>query len=197
MKKEKFLAELRSKLKGLPKDDLESRLSFYEEAINDRMSCGKSEEEAVADLGSVDQIVEEIAEQTPYFTLVKEKSKLHKKLSVATVLLLILGFPLWFPLAITCLVLLLVLYAVIWVLVLVPAIACASSFGYGIIAAVGMFMNMVSGEPWLIYLGASIGSIGVGIMLIPAAIYAVIGFVKLSKLLFIRRKTKLIKREEK
>ena len=197
MKKEKFLSELRSKLKGLPKDDFESRISFYEEAINDRISCGKSEEEAVADLGSIDQIVEEIAEQTPYFTLVKEKSKLRKKLSVATILLLILGFPLWFPLVITGLVLILVLYLVIWILVLVPGIACVASFGYGVACFIAMFANMAIGDPWLLYLGVSIGSIGVGLMLIPASVYAVIGFVKLSKLIFIRRKTKLIKREEK
>jgi len=197
MKKEKFLSELRSKLKGLPKDDLESRISFYEEAINDRISCGKSEEEAVADLGSIDQIVEEIADQTPYFTLVKEKNKLRKKLSVATIILLILGFPLWFPLAITGLVLILVLYLVIWILVLVPGIACVGSLGFGVTCFIAMFANMAIGDPWILYLGASIGSIGVGLMLIPASVYAVIGFVKLSKLLFIRRKTKLIKREEK
>ena len=112
MKKEKFLSELKGKLRGLPKDDLENRLSFYEEAINDRISCGKSEELAVADLGSIDHIVEEIAAQTPYFTLVKEKSRINTKLSLTTILLLILGFPLWFPIAISLLTVLLVLYFV-------------------------------------------------------------------------------------
>lgn len=197
MKKEKFLSELRSKLKGLPKDDLESRLSFYEEAINDRISCGKSEDEAVEDLGSVDTIVEEIADQTPYFTLVKEKRRLRRKLSLATVLLLIIGFPLWFPLALVGFVLAVVLYVVLWILILMPGIASLASLGYGVICLIAMFANIVSEDPYLIYLGASIGSIGVGIMLIPAAIYSVKGFIKLTRLIFIRRKTKLIKREEK
>ena len=197
MKKEKFLSELRSKLKGLPKDDLESRLSFYEEAINDRISCGKSEEEAVEDLGSVDTIVEEIADQTPYFTLVKEKRRLRRKLSLATVLLLIIGFPLWFPIALVGFVLALVLYVVLWILILVPGIASIASLGYGVICLIAMFANIASGDPYLIYLGVGIGSIGVGIMLIPAAIYSVKGFIKLTRLIFIRRKTKLIKREEK
>ena len=197
MKKEKFLSELRNKLKGLPKDDLESRISFYEEAINDRISCGKSEEEAVADLGSVDQIIEEIAEQTPYFTLVKEKRKLKRKLTASNILLLVLGSPLWFPLAIAGFVLLLALYLVLWVLVSVPSIACVSSFVAGVVSLIAMFANMATGDPWVLYLGAGIGSIGVGLMLIPAAIYSIIGFIKLTKLIFIRRKTKLIKREEK
>ena len=197
MKKEKFLSELRNKLKGLPKDDLESRLSFYEEAINDRISCGKSEEEAVEDLGSVDTIVEEIADQTPYFTLVKEKRRLRRKLSLATVLLLIIGFPLWFPIILVGFVLAVVLYVVIWILVLVPGIASIASLGYGVVCLIAMFANIASGDPYLVYLGACIGSIGVGIMLIPAAIYSVKGFIKLTRLIFIRRKTKLIKREEK
>jgi len=197
MKKEKFLSELRRKLQGLPKDDLESRLSFYEEAINDRISCGKSEEEAVGDLGSVDLIVEEIAEDTPYFTLVKEKAKLNRKLSLATILLLIIGFPIWFPIALTVLILIFVLYLLTWVLVLVPGISCISLFGAGIVSFVAMFSSIADGEPWLVYLGSGLASIGVGLMLIPATIYAVIGFIKLTRFLFIRRKTKLIKREEK
>jgi len=197
MKKEKFLSELRNKLKGLPKDDLESRLSFYEEAINDRISCGKSEEEAVEDLGSVDTIIEEIADQTPYFTLVKEKTRLRRKLSLATVLLLLIGFPLWFPIALVGFVLAFVLYLVLWILILVPGIASIASLGYGIVCFIAMFSNIASGDPFLVYLGVGIGSIGVGIMLIPAAIYSVKGFIKLTRLIFIRRKTKLIKREEK
>lgn len=193
MKKEKFLSELKRKLKGLPKDDLENRLSFYEEAINDRISCGKSEEEAVADLGSIDHIVEEIAEQTPYFTLVKEKSKLNTKLSLTTILLLILGFPLWFPIAILLLTVLFVFYLVLWILVLIPGIVSVASFAYSIIG----FIAVVSGESFALYFGIFVGGLGLGIMLIPAAIYSVKGFLLLTKTLFIRRKTKLITKEEK
>ena len=37
MTKKQFLDELRSKLVGLPKSDVDERISFYEEMINDRM----------------------------------------------------------------------------------------------------------------------------------------------------------------
>ncbi len=54
MNKQEFLNALRSQLKGLPKDELENRISFYEEMINDRMDEGLSEEAAVADIGGED-----------------------------------------------------------------------------------------------------------------------------------------------
>ena len=191
MKKEKFLSELEKKLKGLPQDDLESRLSFYEEAIHDLISCGKSEEEAVADLGPIDKIVEEIAQQTPYFSLVKERAKLHRKLSLTTILLLILGF----PFILTGLILIAVLYFVAWVIVLIPSIISVACLGSSVVCLIAFFLSIADGNTLLINLGASFLSVGVGIMLIPAAIYSILGFIKLTKILFIRRKTKLINKE--
>ena len=193
MKKEKFLSELEKKLKGLPQDDLESRLSFYEEAINDRISCGKSEEEAVADLGPIDKIVEEIAEQTPYFTLVKERAKLRKKLSLTTILLIILGF----PFIITGLILLAVIYLVAWIIALIPSIISLSLCGASVVCLIAFFLSIADGNAFLINLGASFLSIGLGIMLIPASLYSIRGFIKFTKFLFIRRKTKLINKEGK
>ena len=193
MKKEKFLSELEKKLKGLPQDDLESRLSFYEEAINDRISCGKSEEEAVLDLGPIDKIVEEIAEQTPYFTLVKERAKLRKKLSLTTILLIILGF----PFIITGLILLAVIYLLAWIIALIPSIISLSLYGASVVCLIAFFLSIADGNALLINLGASFLSIGLGIMLIPASLYSIRGFIKFTKLLFIRRKTKLINKEGK
>ena len=45
MKKEEFLTELRSKLNGLSKKEIDERINFYSEMIDDRISEGKSEEE--------------------------------------------------------------------------------------------------------------------------------------------------------
>lgn len=42
MKKEEFLAELRSKLSGLPKEDIDNRIEFYNEMIEDRIDEGKA-----------------------------------------------------------------------------------------------------------------------------------------------------------
>ena len=197
MNKKEFFALFRQELSGLPKEDLDERAAFYDEIINDKMDEGKTEEEAIAELGSVKTIVDQIADETSLVKLVKEKYKLKRSLRGWEITMLILGFPLWFPIALVGLVLALVLYVVLWILVLVPGIASIASIGYGVICFIAMFANIASGDPYLLYLGVSIGSIGVGIMLIPAAIYSVKGFIKLTRLIFIRRKTKLIKREEK
>ena len=47
MSKQEFLAQLRKGLSGLPKEDLEERLTFYSEMIDDRIDDGMAEEEAV------------------------------------------------------------------------------------------------------------------------------------------------------
>ena len=108
MKKQEFLNELRKQLAGLPKDDLDNRINFYEEMINDRMDEGLSEEEAVADIGTVDDIVKQIASETPMLRLVAEKAKPKRTLRVWEIVLIVLGFPLWLPLLIVGLVLLFV-----------------------------------------------------------------------------------------
>ena len=53
MLKQEFLAQLRDALCGLPQCDIDERLTFYSEIIDDRMEEGLLEEEAVAAVGSV------------------------------------------------------------------------------------------------------------------------------------------------
>ena len=65
MDKALFLDELRRRLSGLPQSDLDERLLFYSEMIDDRMEDGLTEEEAVAGIGSVDEIVEQIMAEIP------------------------------------------------------------------------------------------------------------------------------------
>ena len=48
MDKHTFLTDLRGALSGLPQDDIEERVGFYGEMIDDRMEEGMSEEEAQA-----------------------------------------------------------------------------------------------------------------------------------------------------
>ena len=60
MNKQEFLTELKKALSPLSKADLEERLSFYSEMIDDRMEEGLSEEEAVAAIGSPDEIAAQI-----------------------------------------------------------------------------------------------------------------------------------------
>ena len=79
MTKKEFFVFFRQELSGLPKDDLEERVSFYEEIINDKMDEGKTEEEAIAELDSVQTIVEQIASETSLVKLVRKKVSLLQK----------------------------------------------------------------------------------------------------------------------
>ena len=194
MTKKEFLDELSDRLSGLPKDDLENRLSFYEESINDRMDDGKSEEEAIKELGTIDEIVTQVAGETSLVTLVKEKAKPKRKLSGAEIALIAIGFPLWFPLALTFLILCLVFCLVFWIFGLIPLIACVSSFLVGIAEFFSYFAILGEANS-LGVLGMAMAGIGLALMLIPAVIYSVKGTIKLVKLimtgikkLFIRRR---------
>ena len=65
MTKLQFLFALRDKLAGLPQSDIEERLRFYSEMIEDRMEEGLSEEEAVAAVGTVDEIASQATADIP------------------------------------------------------------------------------------------------------------------------------------
>ena len=73
MSKQQFLAELRTALAGLPQDDIEERLNFYGEMIDDRMEEGLTESEALEGIGSVSDIAEQTLAEIPLTKLVKER----------------------------------------------------------------------------------------------------------------------------
>ena len=105
---------LHSKLMGLPQDEVEERMSFYSEMIEDRMEEGLSEEEAVSAIGTVDKIVEEIIGEIPLSKIAKEKIKPKRRMKAWEVVLLILGSPLWLSLIIAAFAVVLAVYASLW-----------------------------------------------------------------------------------
>lgn len=117
MCKQAFLAELEARLSGLPQDDIAERLTFYSEMIDDRMEEGLSEEEAVAGIGTVDDIVSQIVAETPFARIVKEKVTPKRALQRWEIVLLALGSPLWIVIAATVLVGILTVYGVVWVFI--------------------------------------------------------------------------------
>ena len=81
MNKREFLTQLRKGLSGLPQEDMAERLTFYSEMIEDRKEEGLSEEEAVAAVGSVQEIVEHAVAETPLTKIAKEKIKPKRRMS--------------------------------------------------------------------------------------------------------------------
>ena len=148
MNKSEFLAELRSRLVGLPQNEIEERISFYSEMIDDRVEEGATEEDAVAGIGSIDEIVAQILEDVPLWSIVKEKvkkkrektEKKRRSLKAWEIVLIVLGFPVWLPLLIAAFAVILSLYLTLWALVIslwavfVSLAACGLA---GIVAGVG------------------------------------------------------------
>lgn len=196
MTKQEFLTALREKLQGLPQKDVDERISFYEEMINDRIDDGKTEEEAVADIGSVDLIVEEIARDTSLVKLVKEKITPKREIKAWEIVLLVLGFPLWFPLALTALILALVFYMLIWIFVIVlysVEIALVASAFAGLIA---FFAYLFSGAFNLVPLAITLLGAGGAALLIFACIAVTKGTLKFSKKILTKIKTSFIRKGE-
>lgn len=114
MTKLEFLAKLREKSSCLPQNDIEERLLFYSEMIDDRIEEGLSQEDAVLAVGSVDEIAKQIIADTPLANIVKEKIKPKRRLKAWEIVLIVLGAPLWLPLLIAAFAVLLSLYVSLW-----------------------------------------------------------------------------------
>ena len=119
MNKEAFLNELRSKLSGLPQEDIDERVSFYREMIEDHVEDGATEEEAVSDIGPVDEVVKTIMAEIPLTKIVKTraKNKQKKSMHVWAIILLVLGFPVWFPLLISVFAVVLSIFITVWAII--------------------------------------------------------------------------------
>ena len=63
--------------------------------VDDRIEEGLSEEDAVAQIGSVDEVVSQILSDTSIVKLVKEKISPKRKMRAWEIILLILGSPVW------------------------------------------------------------------------------------------------------
>lgn len=170
MTKAEFLNELKNRIAEYPSEETNQSVEYYSEMIDDRMEDGMSEAEAVASMGKVAEIAQQIKEELPLTTLVKYKTKEKtkgKRLPVWAIILLILGFPLWGGLGITILSVVLALYAVVWsidlaIWSLVLAFACC-----GLIGVVGFIGSLVQGAVGsaLVYLGGGLAGVGLGVFL--------------------------------
>ncbi len=165
MTKQAFLAQLRKGLSHLQQADIEERVTFYSEMIDDRMEEGLSEEDAVRAIGSVDAIISQILSDAP-----PAQKAANKKLGVLVIILLVLGCPVWLSLLTAALSVIVSGYAVLWAVIVsvwavfVSLAACA--FG-GVAVGVGFAFgcNRLSG----------IAMIGAGLVCAGLAIFALIG----------------------
>ncbi len=118
MNKEEYLGQIRQRLVGLPQNDIEERLAFYDEKIDVHVKEGETEEEAILAIGTVDEVVEKTLSEIPLSKLVRQKVRPEKQMQVWKVVLLVCTFPIWLPLLIAFFALIFVLFIVLWALLI-------------------------------------------------------------------------------
>lgn len=196
MSKNEFLKELESRLNGLPSEDIKERVAFYEEMINDRLEEGKSEEEALKEIGTVDEIVEQITKETPLVKLVKERVKPKRRIQTWEIVLIAVGFPLWLPLLITAFALIMVAYILVWTLVIVTYTVELATSVAGLAAIIAGAVAFFSGAHWY-GVGLAAGGvmcIGFSILFIFACIGATKASIALTKAIILSIKKKFVSR---
>lgn len=166
MNKAEFLAEIRRKIQGLPQSDIEKFLDYYAEMIDDYTEDGHTEEEAIRELGSVEQIVEQILKETPLPRLVQEKVRPTRALRAGEIILLLLGSPLWVPMVLAVLALFFGAYVLLWAAVAVLYAIDLSAFACGAAGVFSILPFALSGNllQGIFLLGVGLIGIGVGLL---------------------------------
>ncbi len=198
MNKLKFILSLHEKLSGMPENEIEERLNFYSEMIEDRIEEGLSEEEAVADIGNIDDIADQIIADIPLTKIVKNKVKTRRKLRAWEIVLISVGSPLWLVLLIAAFAVIISVYASIWAVVvslwavdLALAICFLGGIGGLVIFSIGN--NVLIG---LALLGLGIVCAGLSMFLFYGCIYATKGTVWLLKKFILGLKNCFRRKEE-
>ena len=197
MNKETFLNQLREKISYLPQNEVDERILFYEEMIDDRIEEGMTEEDAVAAVGSVDSISKHVMSETPLSKLVIDKVKPDRSLRGWEIALLIIGAPLWIPLVIAAFSILLSVYIVLWSIVIV-IYAADLSFAVGAVCAVPTFFYYFisgNGAGGLFMIGACLILIGLTILTFYACVYITQGMIYISKAIALWIKSLFVRKE--
>ena len=183
MNKAEFLEELRSSLSGFPKEDVGERIAFYGEMIDDRVEEGADEDEAVAALGGVENVRDQIIADLPLSKIVKEKIKPKRRLRAWEIVLIVLGSPLWFSLLVAAIAVLFSLYVVLWSLIIslwaVELSLFAAAIGALVISAVYFSLGQI--PQGMMLSGGGLFIAGFAILMIYACVGASKSVVGLTK----------------
>ena len=76
MTKQEFLKKIEKGIKSLPQKEINKHLQFYSEMIDDRIEEGQTEEEAIKDIGTVEEVAKQIINEIPLFKIIKHKLNL-------------------------------------------------------------------------------------------------------------------------
>ncbi len=177
MNKQEFLAQLRKGLSGSPQADIEERLTFYSEMIDDRIEDGLSEEEAIRQIGPIDPLIAQSAADAP-----AKKAKPKRRLRIWEILLLVLGSPVWLSLLIAAFAVVLSLYAALWAVF----VSLAGS-AVGCVAAGIVFLCCGDVLPGFAAIGAGLFCAGLSIFMFHACKAATKGGWRLARKCLVKK----------
>jgi len=165
--------------------------------IDDRVEEGLTEAEAVAELGTVEQVVSQILEETPITRLVRERVRPKRRLAAWEIVLLVLGSPIWLALGIAGFAVVLCVYIVIWAVIValwaVEVSLVASALGT---AAGGVVCFCRGGlTEGLILLSAAAVLAGLAILLFFGCKAVTVGAAKLTKKIALWIKSLFLRKE--
>ena len=197
MTKLEFALELTGRLSFLPWEETEERVNFYSEMIDDRMEEGFSEEEAVAQIGSVEEIAAQILADTPFAKLVREKLKPKKGKRAWEIVLLALGSPIWLSLGIAALAVALSLYISLWAVIISLWAGFASLAACGFGGVMGGIVIALGGHrlTGIAVVGAGFVCAGLSVFAFYGCKAATKGTIFLTKKLAVWMKNSLAKKE--
>lgn len=185
MTKAELMEKLRKELSFLPSEELESRLSFYSEMIDDRMEEGLSEGDAVAAIGDLDEIISQLKTELSPSPKAKPQGADEQKQSkpkgnktrVWIIILIALGSPIWISLGAAALSIVISAYAVIW--------AVAGSLWALPVSLAGVFVGGLAVGVASVVAGSALSGvtlIGVAIACAGLSIFAGFGCFHLTRL---------------
>ena len=198
MTKLNFLFELRDKLKGLPQNEIDERLNFYSEMIEDMVEEGFSEEEAVEKIGSVKDIGEQIISEIPLTKIAKERIKPKRKIKPWETTLIVVGSPIWASLLVAFFSVIFALFVSLWsvIISLWATFVSFAACGFAAVIVGIAFCFIQKGVLGLAMIGVGLICLGFGILMFLASHYATKGTVLLTKKTVLGIKKCFIKREE-
>ena len=163
MNKREFLRSLSASLRGMPRGERAQSLEYYGEMIQDRMEEGLSEEEAVACLGSADEIARQILEGGG------AQGKQGRRAPVWMIALIVLGSPVWLTLLFAFLAVVLAAYIVAWSLIAALYAVLLGMAVCGPFGALGLVAEIVKGNFALavLLLGGGCALLGLALLALP------------------------------
>lgn len=183
MRKQEFLDRLKASLWAMSEADKQRSVDYYSEMIDDRMEDGLLEEEAVAAIGDLDEIVKQILTESPRPPqVVKPAEPRHDNTKAWWIVLLILGFPVWGSLVIAIAAVAFSVYVSLWSVV-ISLYATAFALGVSALGCVlGSFFMIGGFGAAIVAWGAALLCAGLAILFFMLSNLAAKGMIALTKL---------------